>query len=103
MIFEMTTNLNKVLKKTQATLQEQALQHTIRVSSNFVDNIMSFDEVEVIPYYTKQGATISLSGDNLDTYLEEDTLLSQFITEQEQRITDELEAAAETILKGVLK
>lgn len=102
-MFEMKSNINKVLKKSQATLEKQSTKYTKQVSEELVQAVATFDDVYLVPVYSKSSASLSLSGDAVDRKLEEDTLLSQLIAEQEQATVDKLFKATEMILKEAFK
>lgn len=103
MSFEYETNINKVLKKVQNKLEQRSVQHVRRIGEKLNQAVASFDDVYLVPVYSKSTVELSLSGDDLDKQLEEDTLLSQLLTEQEQAINDELATVTEIILKEALK
>lgn len=103
MSFEYETNINKVLKKVQNKLEQRSVQHARRIGEKLNQAVASFNDVYLVPVYSKSTVELSLSGDDLDKQLEEDTLLSQLLTEQEQAINDELATVTEIILKEALK
>lgn len=103
MSFEYKTDLDKVLKKSQQTLEKRAAQYTRRLGEQFKQAVSTFDEAYLVPVYTDSTVSLSLSGTDVDKQLEEDTILSQLIGEQEQAINDELKVMTERMLKEALK
>ena len=103
MSFEYKTNITKVLKNSQQTLEKQAIKYTRQLGEQLNQAVASFDEVYLVPVYTNSTVNLSLSGNDVDKQLEEDTLLSQLLGEQEQAINEELMSITKIMLKEALK
>lgn len=103
MSFSIKSNINVVMAKSQRLIENKAAYYTERIGEELVQAVAPFDDTFLVPVYSKSTVRLSLSGDGIDKKLEEDTLLSRLLAEQEQAATDKLQIAAETILKEALK
>lgn len=93
----------KAFKNAEKVLKTQSTYQAKRIGEELVQAVASFDDVYIVPVYTSSKVTLSLSGNDLDKKLEEDTLLSQLLLEQEEAVTEKLSIATGNILKEAFK
>lgn len=91
------------LKNVQKVLSEQASKQSIEIGKELFQAVATFDEVDIVPVYTTSGSTFSLSGNDLDKLLEEDTMLSNMLQSQKEAVQDKLSIATRNILKEAFK